>query len=72
MANNSFTSSAPECPFYKEEDEKIIRCEGVATAMSTHMVFAGKNMKEAHQRNFCKDHYRWESCPLAQKIAEKY
>ena len=28
--------------------------------------------EKAHQRNFCKDHYRWESCPLAQKIAEKY
>jgi len=72
MANNSFTSSAPECPFYKEEDEKIIRCEGVATAMSTHMVFAGKGPKEVHQRTYCKDHRKWEHCPLAKTLLEKY
>lgn len=57
-----------QCPFYKQEDEKMIYCEGVTDETAIHLAFTGSIKK--YKEHYCSR--RWENCLIAKMLWSKY
>lgn len=68
MAN--YGTQDVKCPFYKGEDEKTIKCEGVISDSCTQPFKNGKK-KEAHKEIYC-DCYNFKNCPYHKILSKKY
>ena len=58
------------CPFYKEEDKLIIKCEGIVSQVCSQQ-FRTQKRKEAAKENFCNT-YNYKSCPHFKAVEVKY
>lgn len=70
MARN-YISNLALCPYYQMEDAKSITCEGIGPGWVIKVSRDGHegNAKD-HIRKYCYD--RWEECPVARMLDEKY
>jgi hypothetical protein len=63
-------SAEVKCPFYCQEDEHRICCEGVTQRSRTHIVFGGSNLKQEYERRYCWQDY--EKCLVYNMLMSKY
>ena len=66
---SNYGSQDVKCPFYKGEDEKTIKCEGVVSPICVH-VFKGTKKKALIKKTFCNADY--EKCEHSKKLEQKY
>ncbi len=60
------------CPFYLDEEQKTIQCEGIGGARSLRLAFASGRDKREYERRFCMELEECESCPVHRILKEKY
>lgn len=61
----------PQCPFYLFGGRKSIGCEGITDDCFTRLVFKTEEKKEAHERTFCDEKFKY--CEIYRMlIREKY
>ena len=70
---NSFSNNAKIfCPFFKEQRDLSIRCEGMFIGThSTKIVFKNKEAKNEHLYDYCINSKCYLGCPIAIAIQEK-
>ena len=61
---HNYVSPHALCPFYCEEQPRVIFCEGPFPGSSLRLSYRGD--ASAHKRNYCCS--RWQSCPLARML----
>lgn len=67
-----YQSSVIVCPFYNQETALKIYCDGINTHCSTQVSFVEKLHKESHEKQFCKELHKYNSCPIYQAINKQY
>lgn len=60
------------CPFYEQEAEKSITCEGLIAGTRSMTRFAGREQKTQFQKQVCAKGCYAAYCPLAQALYRKY
>lgn len=63
MARN-YVSSMAVCPFYREEQPRVIFCEGPFPGTNLRLGYRGS--AAAHKESYCRG--RWEDCPIAKML----
>ena len=58
-----------ECPFYKDETGRTIRCEGYISGSCSNS-FDGQLQKKEYRDKYCKGNY--ESCGHYKTVMQKY
>lgn len=58
------------CPYYKDELQQIIRCEGVDDNSVIHLAFNAKDKLRLYRSEFCERCYR--RCLIAQMLNRKW
>ena len=66
----SYNSRYAICPFYKNDDDLHILCEGVYPDTSVKHIFRRKQDKDIAFCAYCC--CAWKKCPLAKAINEEY
>lgn len=61
---HNYVSSMALCPFYCEEQPRVIFCEGPFPGSSLRLGYRGS--AAAHKEQYCRG--RWEDCPLAKML----
>lgn len=64
-----YTSVKVLCPFYIDETQQVIRCEGLLPGAVTHQAFATKS-KADRQKRTCRGEYK--ACPHYMALCDKY
>ena len=60
-----------ECPFYRKNVEKGIRCEGLRGSTSLQVNFLSLRQRKDFMEGHCCS-MDWENCPLAKVLYAKY
>jgi hypothetical protein len=58
------------CPYYKDEEQQKIRCEGPEEGTALHLTFAGKEQMRTYRGKYCEG--KWKTCMFARALNEKY
>lgn len=61
---HNYVSSMAVCPFYCEEQSKVIFCEGPLPGSSLRLGYRGS--AAPHKERYCRG--RWEDCPIAKML----
>lgn len=61
MSKYWLTSKA-RCPFYKDENAALVRCDGWVPEAVTHLAFATRDAAKAYKQEFCRGDY--EHCAI--------
>ena len=61
---HNYVSSMAVCPFYCEEQPRVIFCEGPFPGSSLRLGYRGS--AAVHKENYCRG--RWEDCPIAKML----
>ena len=61
---HNYVSPHALCPFYCEEQPRVIFCEGPFPESSLRLSYRGN--ASAHKKAYCCA--RWESCPIARML----
>ena len=67
-----YMDNSTVCPFYSQEKELKIHCEGYCKGTRIHLCFDCKERKKKHKKLYCNNIYNYESCPLYPAINEQY
>lgn len=59
-----------QCPFYKNDERQIIRCEGVENGTALHLAFSTRPQLKEYKKTFCRR--SWEGCLIAMMLNQKY
>ena len=68
----NYMDSGTVCPFYSQEKELKIHCEGYCKGTRLHVCFDCTERKKAHKKAFCNNINGYESCPLYPAIMKQY
>lgn len=60
-----------ECPFYRKNVEKGVRCEGLKGSSSLQVNFISRKQRQEFMDKCCCS-MDWEKCPLAKILYAKY
>lgn len=60
------------CPFYSQEQELKLHCEGYCKGTRLHICFDRKERKKAHKKLYCNSLNGYKDCPLYPVILEQY
>lgn len=60
------------CPFFHNDNNISIVCEGCDEASSIRQTFADGNSKRKWQKYYCNDIHDCEDCPIYQMANKKY
>lgn len=60
------------CPFYSQEEELKLRCEGHCKGTRIHLCFDCKERKKAYKKRFCNSMEGYTQCLLQQAIMQQY
>lgn len=58
------------CPFYHEETERIVKCEGVPQNTTHSICFPSLEQKIAYKKVFCEAEYK--KCPYSELLYKKW
>ncbi len=71
MKRSEYKDIDVQCPFYKKEDARNIKCEGISNeSIATTLEFQSKRGKEITKEKHCRADYK--NCPLYQELDKKY
>lgn len=59
-----------QCPFYKNDEPQIIRCEGVEDGTALHLAFANRTQHKEYKKLYCRRD--WCSCKIATMLNRKW
>ena len=59
-----------QCPYYKNDEPQIIRCEGVEDGTALHLAFSTKTQLKAYKKDFCRS--CWCRCMIARMLNQKW
>lgn len=59
-----------QCPFYRQNDGRNIRCEGIWPGSGITVTYSGPKVRLAHMERFCMS--RYTRCQLYRQIQQKY
>ena len=59
-----------QCPYYGEERDKQILCEGVEKGSILRLCFGNSGQKRRYKARLCRA--KWPQCRLARMLNEKY
>lgn len=59
-----------QCPFYKNDEHQIIRCEGVEDGTALHLAFATRPMLKEYKKLYCRS--CWGRCMIARMLNRKW
>jgi hypothetical protein len=59
-----------ECPYYKDESQQTLHCEGVEEGCGLQLGFRGKKRLQTYKEQFCR--CSWKTCMVAQMLNRKY
>lgn len=71
MRGTSYNARNAVCPFYMNDDDTHIWCEGVYPDTSIKHTFRRKKDKDVAFCAYCCE-YAWKKCPLAQAVNKEY
>lgn len=72
MPRGNYKGRDMVCPFWKDEGEDSITCEGMGPKMKTVVCFATKERKAYYAARKCKDMHGYKSCIYAKALMKKY
>lgn len=58
------------CPYYRRDEVKGIRCEGVEKATALHLNFVGDRALLRYKNRYCRS--RWCRCRIARMLSGVY
>jgi hypothetical protein len=68
-----YVSKEVECPFYSQEENLAIYCEGaIPGAISTKTIFRSNRDLILHKHNHCNDFLCSNNCPIYRACNAKY
>lgn len=59
-----------KCPYYKNDEAQIVRCEGVKDGTALHLAFSTKTELKEYKRCFCRS--EWCKCLIAIMLNAKW
>lgn len=59
-----------QCPYYKNDEPQIIRCEGVEDGTALHLAFSTRTQLKAYKREYCR--CDWGKCMIAKMLNRKW
>ena len=66
----NYVSKAAVCPFYHQEKDCSVHCEGVMKGSSLKLSFVTRAQFEKFRKEKC--YGQWEQCPVAKMLLRKY
>ena len=66
------TSRNVKCPFYHGHDGSKIKCEGLASGSTTHLVFSDPTARSRYQREKCNSIKACQTCLLHKALYAKW
>jgi len=60
------------CPFYLDEEQKVIQCEGIGGARSLRLAFRSGGEKRKYEEVYCMDMEGCRRCAVHRMLEEKY
>lgn len=70
MKSKRMVSAYVVCPFYRDEDKQMIRCEGLERDTSIHLAFASHDQLRDYKHRYC--NLQYGACRIAQMLEGKY
>ncbi len=58
------------CPYYREDGQQSIHCEGVEDGCKLHLGFANRGGFARYKRTLCRKN--WDQCMVARMLNLKY
>lgn len=68
----NYMDNSTVCPFYSQEKDLKIHCEGYNKWTRFHICFICKEGKKSHKALYCNNLKGYESCPLYPVIMAQY
>lgn len=68
----NYSDKSVVCPFYSQEENLKLHCEGYNRGTRLHLCFDCKERMKAHKKKFCHSISGYESCPLNPVIMAQY
>jgi hypothetical protein len=59
-----------QCPYYKNDEPQIIRCEGVENGTALHLAFSTRTQHKEYKKQFCRS--CWGKCMIARILNAKW
>lgn len=59
-----------QCPYYKNDEHQIIRCEGVEDGTALHLAFSTRPQLKEYKKEFCRR--CWGKCMIAKMLNRKW
>lgn len=59
-----------QCPYYKNDEPQIIRCEGVENGTALHLAFSTRTQHKEYKKQFCRS--CWGKCMIARMLNAKW
>ena len=59
-----------KCPYYKQDDQQKIRCEGVEPGSAIHLAFGQRDRLKGYKSRFCRS--CWGDCLIAKMLNQKW
>ena len=59
-----------QCPYYKNDEPQIIRCEGVEDGTALHLAFSTSTQHKEYKKCFCRS--GWGKCMVARMLNQKW
>ena len=55
---NGYRQVYVECPFFRDYQDRIVRCEGIMDGTGLVLTFRDREDHRRHMQVFCEDHYK--------------
>ncbi len=59
-----------QCPYYRDEAQQVMRCEGLEAGGCLHLGFPDRKKMRAYKLQYCRA--QWPCCLIAQLLNDKY
>ena len=70
MAKHAREDALSQCPYYKEDKEQMVCCEGPYQKSRIHLGYGNSRHLREHKREYCNG--QWYRCALAEMNNRRY
>lgn len=70
MADKAREDALCQCPYYKEDKEQMVSCEGPYKKSKLHLGYSNSRFLREHKKQYC--HGTWYRCALAEMNNRRY
>lgn len=68
----NYMDASVVCPFYSQEDNLKLHCEGFNIGTRIHLCFDCKERMKYHKKKYCHNVDGYHNCPLNKVIMPQY